>query len=241
MLSNKVAIVTGATKGIGAGITKLFSKNNAIVYGIGRNTDALQHLEASSPNIHGIKADVCDTAQFKDIFHSIYKEHGHIDILINNAGIMEDAILGMITTDMIERVFQTNVYSVIQLTQLASRFMKRQKSGSIINISSIIGTRGNSGQCVYSASKGAVAAFTKSAAKELAASNIRVNSIAPGTIQTDLLNSVPADKLEQRISQIMLGHVGSPEDIANAALFLASDSSSYISGQILEIDGLTIM
>lgn len=241
MLSNKISIITGATKGIGANIAKLFSQNNAIVYGIGRNTADLQELECYSPNIHAIKADVCETAQFKDIFNTIYKEHGHIDILVNNAGIMEDALLGMITVDMMEHLFQTNVYSVIQLTQLASRFMKRQKSGSIINISSIIGTRGNAGQSVYSATKGAVVAFSKSAAKELAGSNIRVNSIAPGIIQTDLLNTVPADKLEQRVSQIMLGHIGSTEDIANAALFLASDSSKYISGQVLEIDGLTIM
>lgn len=241
MLTGKITIITGATKGIGRAIATHFADSNAIVYGIGRDKEALDSLAQYSPNIHAIQADICETSNLKNLFMTIQKEHGHIDVLVNNAGIMNDALLGMISEDMISSMFQTNVFSVIQLTQLAARFMKRQKAGSIINIASIIGVHGNAGQSVYSATKGAVISFTKSAAKELADSNIRVNAIAPGIIQTDLINNVPEEKLNERISQIKLGRIGTPEDIAKSALFLASDSSSYVTGQILCVDGLTIL
>lgn len=241
MLSNKIAIITGATKGIGRAIALLFANENATVYGIGRNQKELNELAALSPNIHSIQADIRQTDSLQELFFSIHKEQKHIDILVNNAGIMNDALLGMITEDMMTEMFQTNVFSVIQLTQLASRFMKRQKSGSIITIASIIGVNGNAGQSVYSATKGAVISFTKSAAKELASSGIRVNAIAPGIIDTGLLSNVPDDKLAKRISQIKLGRIGQPEDVANTALFLASNASSYVTGQILNVDGLTIL
>lgn len=241
MLSNKVAIITGATKGIGRAITLLFAESNATVYGIGRNQEELNELKFNNSNIYTIKADVRDTVELKNVFMSIYKEHGHIDILVNNAGIMNDALIGMITEDVMLEMFQTNVFSVISLTQLVTRFMKRQKSGCIINIASIIGINGNAGQSVYSATKGAVISFTKSAAKELASSGIRVNAIAPGIIETSLLENVPEQKLEERFSQIRLGRIGQPMDVANTALFLASDLSSYVTGQVLQVDGLTII
>lgn len=241
MLSNKITIITGATKGIGKAIAILFAKHNAIVYGIGRNQEELNSLASENSNIHPIQMDINKTSELKNIFMSIYKEHGHIDILVNNAGIMNDALIGMISDEMIYEMFQTNVFSVISLTQLTTRFMKRQKAGCIINIASIIGVNGNAGQSVYSATKGAVISFTKSAAKELASNNIRVNAIAPGIIDTTLLSDVPKDKLEERINQIKLGRIGNPSDIANTALFLASDNSSYITGQIIQVDGLTII
>lgn len=241
MLSKKIAIITGATKGIGKAITQLFADSNAIIYGIGRDECELNALEQYSPNIHSVKADVCHTNEFKNIFQTIYKQHGHIDILVNNAGVMNDALIGMISEEMILDMFQTNVFSVIQLTQLAARFMKKQKFGNIINIASIIGLQGNSGQSVYSATKGAIISFTKSAAKELAPSNIRVNAIAPGIIKTDLLSTVPENKLLERISTIKLGRIGQPADVAKTALFLASDYSEYITGQIISVDGLTIL
>ena len=241
MLSKKIAIITGATKGIGKAITQLFADSNAIIYGIGRDECELNALEQYSPNIHSVKADVCHTDEFKNIFQAIYKQHGHIDILVNNAGVMNDALIGMISEEMILDMFQTNVFSVIQLTQLAARFMKKQKFGNIINIASIIGLQGNSGQSVYSATKGAIISFTKSAAKELAPSNIRVNAIAPGIIKTNLLSTVPENKLLERISTIKLGRIGQPADVAKTALFLASDYSEYITGQIISVDGLTIL
>lgn len=241
MLSKKIAIITGATKGIGKAITQLFADSNAIIYGIGRDECELNALEQYSLNIHSVKADVCHTDEFKNIFQAIYKQHGHIDILVNNAGVMNDALIGMISEEMILDMFQTNVFSVIQLTQLAARFMKKQKFGNIINIASIIGLQGNSGQSVYSATKGAIISFTKSAAKELAPSNIRVNAIAPGIIKTNLLSTVPENKLLERISTIKLGRIGQPADVAKTALFLASDYSEYITGQIISVDGLTIL
>ena len=241
MLSKKIAIITGATKGIGKAITQLFADSNAIIYGIGRDECELNALEQYSPNIHSVKADVCHTDEFKNIFQAIYKQHGHIDILVNNAGVMNDALIGMISEEMILDMFQTNVFSVIQLTQLAARFMKKQKFGNIINIASIIGLQGNSGQSVYSATKGAIISFTKSAAKELAPSNIRVNAIAPGIIKTNLFSTVPENKLLERISTIKLGRIGQPADVAKTALFLASDYSEYITGQIISVDGLTIL
>lgn len=240
MLTNKIAIVTGASKGIGKAIARLYCENNATVYGIGRDEQGLKTV-TSSDNFIPMCADVCDISEIKKIFMQIHKEHGHIDILVNNAGIMEDALLGMISDSQINSMFQTNVFSVIQLTQLCSRFMKKQGSGSIINIASIIGIYGNAGQSVYSATKGAVISFTKSAAKELAPNGIRVNAIAPGIIDTNLISSVPEKKLQERISQIKLGRIGQPDDVANSALFLASDTSSYITGQILKVDGLTVL
>lgn len=239
MLSEKIAIVTGATKGIGKEITRLFATSNAIVYGIGRNIDTLSELAQHNTNIIPVQLDICETQAVQAKLQEIYKKHGHIDILVNNAGIMKDALLGMISEELILEMFQTNVFSTIQITQYASRFMKRQKNGNIINIASIIGTNGNAGQCVYSSTKGAIISFTKSAAKELASSGIRVNAIAPGIIDTNLISSVPEAKLEERKAQIKLGRIGQPEDIAKTALFLASDSSSYITGQIITVDGLT--
>lgn len=241
MLKGKTAIVTGATKGIGKAIAQLFADQGAVVYGLGRNQEDLNKLNEYADNMHAVLADVCNGNQCKEIFSTIYKEEGRIDILVNNAGIMQDALIGMITDSQIQMLFQTNVYAVIQLTQLAARFMKRRKEGIILNLSSIIGTNGNPGQSVYSATKGAVISFTKSAAKELAPQGIRVNAIAPGIIQTDLLASVPEEKLQERISKIQLGRMGTPQEVAEAALFLASDRSRYISGQILGVDGVTIL
>lgn len=241
MLTGKVAIVTGATKGIGKSIALLYAQSGAIVYGIGRNEQELQALASCSTNIRTIQADIRDINLLKTEFMRIHKEHGKIDILVNNAGIMKDALIGMISEENMLEQFQTNVFSVISLTQLAARFMKRQKDGCIINIASIIGMDGNAGQSVYSATKGAVISFTKSAAKELAGSGIRVNAIAPGIVETSLLEGISEEKMQDRIAGIQLGRIGQPQDIANTALFLASDLGVYITGQVIRVDGLTII
>lgn len=241
MLTGKVAIVTGATKGIGKSIALLYAQSGAIVYGIGRNEQELQTLASCSTNIRTIQADIRDIDLLKTEFMRIHKEHGKIDILVNNAGIMKDALIGMISEENMLEQFQTNVFSVISLTQLAARFMKRQKDGCIINIASIIGMDGNAGQSVYSATKGAVISFTKSAAKELAGSGIRVNAIAPGIVETSLLDGISEEKMQDRIAGIQLGRIGQPQDIANTALFLASDLGAYITGQVIRVDGLTII
>lgn len=241
MLSGKIAVVTGATRGIGKEIVYQYANSNAVVYAIGRDKKSLAEIDCYAENIHSLELDITQLDSVKKVLMDIYKKENKIDILVNNAGVMNDALLGMISEDMIQEMFNVNVFSVIQMTQLVSRFMKRQKNGCIINIASIVGIEGNAGQSVYSATKGAVISFTKSAAKELASNGIRVNAIAPGIIDTSLLDNVPEEKMKQRLSAVCMGRIGQPGDIAKAALFLAGSMSEYISGQVIRVDGLTIM
>jgi len=241
MLSGKIAVVTGATRGIGKEIVYQYADSNAVVYAIGRDKKSLAEIDCHAENIHSLELDITQLDSVKKVLMDIYKKENKIDILVNNAGVMNDALLGMISEDMIQEMFNVNVFSVIQMTQLVSRFMKRQKNGCIINIASIVGIEGNAGQSVYSATKGAVISFTKSAAKELASNGIRVNAIAPGIIDTSLLDNVPEEKMKQRLSAVCMGRIGQPGDIAKAALFLAGSMSEYISGQVIRVDGLTIM
>lgn len=241
MLSGKIAVVTGATRGIGKEIVYQYADSNAVVYAIGRDKKSLAEIDCYAENIHSLELDITQLDSVKKVLMDIYKKENKIDILVNNAGVMNDALLGMISEDMIQEMFNVNVFSVIQMTQLVSRFMKRQKNGCIINIASIVGIEGNAGQSVYSATKGAVISFTKSAAKELASDGIRVNAIAPGIIDTSLLDNVPEEKMKQRLSAVCMGRIGQPGDIAKAALFLAGSMSEYISGQVIRVDGLTIM
>ncbi len=241
MLSGKIAVVTGATRGIGKEIVYQYADSNAVVYAIGRDKKSLAEIDGYAENIHSLELDITQLDSVKKVLMDIYKKENKIDILVNNAGVMNDALLGMISEDMIQEMFNVNVFSVIQMTQLVSRFMKRQKNGCIINIASIVGIEGNAGQSVYSATKGAVISFTKSAAKELASNGIRVNAIAPGIIDTSLLDNVPEEKMKQRLSAVCMGRIGQPGDIAKAALFLAGSMSEYISGQVIRVDGLTIM
>ena len=189
MLSGKIAVVTGATRGIGKEIVYQYADSNAVVYAIGRDKKSLAEIDCYAENIHSLELDITQLDSVKKVLMDIYKKENKIDILVNNAGVMNDALLGMISEDMIQEMFNVNVFSVIQMTQLVSRFMKRQKNGCIINIASIVGIEGNAGQSVYSATKGAVISFTKSAAKELASDGIRVNAIAPGIIDTSLLDN----------------------------------------------------
>lgn len=246
LLKEKVAIVTGSNRGIGKAIVEEYVKNSAIVYAICRQYGCIDDLANELNTIYPgticpIYLDVTDDEASKKAFQSIYKKHKKIDILVNNAGVMHDALIGMISDKVIEDNFTVNVFSVIKLTQLASRFMVKNQSGSIINISSIIGTNGNSGQSVYSASKGAVVSFTKSAAKELAPKGIRVNAIAPGVIKTDLLAMTPEDLLQEKIKNIKMGRIGEPEEVASVSVFLGSNLSNYISGQVIGVDGCTVI
>ncbi len=160
-----------------------------------------------------------------------------LDILVNNAGILRDALIGMISDAEINDVLRTNLIGAIQVTQAAARLMARGKNASIINISSIIGVRGNRGQLIYAASKAGLIGATLSAAKELAPQGVRVNAVAPGYIQTTMIANVPADIHAQRVASIGVGRVGDPQDVANLVLFLASDLSSYITGQVIGVDG----
>ena len=233
-MSGKVVIVTGGSKGIGKAIVSEFRDMGDTVYYVARNIP-----DKSDANY--IEADVRDTSAIKGFFTDIYKKHKKIDVLVNNAGVMNDALIGMISTENIIEQFQINIFAVIELTQLVSRFMRRDKSGCIVNVASIIGISGNAGQSVYSATKGAVISFTRSAAKELAPLGIRVNAVAPGIIETPLINKVPEKAIEKRLGGICLGRAGRAEEVARAVLFLASDEASYVSGQILCVDGCTII
>lgn len=237
LLKGKVAIVTGCNRGIGKSILETLAHNGAIVYGVARMENSLLRY-ADCPNIIPCYFDVTDKAAISHLIAKIKKEHGCLDILVNNAGIMKDALIGMITDGQIKSTFDTNVFAPLYFIQYASKLMQRQKDGRIINIASIMGISGNYAQLVYSASKGAVIAMTKSAAKELAPYGIRVNAIAPGVIETDLLENVPEEKMKGYLSKIAMGKLGTPQDVADMVLFLASDLSAYVSGQVIGVDGM---
>lgn len=184
--------------------------------------------------------DVTDATAVKSAFMSVFKQEGRIDALINNAGVVFNKKIGMILRPETELMFRVNVIAVIEMIQLVSRLMARNHSGSIVNIASVTAVLGSPGQSAYSATKGAIMAFTKSAAKELAPLGIRVNAVAPGIVKTERFSELyeeSGEKIDTRIQKIALGRLGTPEDVANACAFLASERSSYISGQILGVDG----
>ena len=246
MLKGKICFVSGASRGIGREIVKNFVANDSIVYANIRTLGALDTWIDELPsnmsvNIRPIVLDICDSQAVKDALLRIKREHGRIDVWVNNAAIAYNEAIGMISQEHVRQMFETNVLAVIENIQLVSRLMIRQKAGSIINISSIVGVKGDAGQMAYSATKGAVIALTKSAAKELAPYQIRVNSIAPGLTKTDLMQETAASFLEKRISNIGMGRVAEPKDIANACLFFASNLSEYVTGQILGVDGASII
>lgn len=240
-LDGKIAIVTGATRGIGKAISIKLAEQGATVYINGRSLDDLQNTYDEFSSL-GLNAEIMhfyvdDPQSIKNAFKGFLKKSKNLDILVNNAGILNDSLIGMVSQDQISQTFKTNAFSVINTSQYASRIMSKNKAGSIINISSIIGTNGNSGQVVYGGSKAAVLGITKSLAKELATKNIRVNAITPGFINTDMANSLPSDIFDERVKSIGMKRIGEPDDIANLVLFLSSAASSYITGQIIGVDG----
>jgi len=243
MLENKVAFITGSTRGIGWSTARFFAAQGATVLLNGvSNKDLLddcvnQIKSEFSVGCEGFLFDASDPDSIKSCYSYIFKTYKHLDILVNNAGIMEDRLLGMVTPENIDRTFNVNVKSMIYNMQYASRLMYRKQYGSIINVASIIGRVGNVGQVVYGASKSAVIGLTFSAAKELAPLNIRVNAIAPGFIDTDMTKNMPPDKFAERLNSIKMNRIGKPEDVAKAICFFASDLSSYITGQVLGVDG----
>ena len=241
-LSGRVAIVTGASRGIGrAAAESLLKAGCSLLLNARASNEAsasFAELEEAYPDrVTAVYGSVAESATATALVQSAMSRHKRLDILVNNAGILRDRLIGMISDAEIEELFDVNVIGVIKITQLAARLMARRKSGSIVNVSSIVGRRGNSGQTVYSATKSAVIGATFSAAKELAPMNIRVNAVAPGLIQTSMIESIPEDKRKSLESHIAMGRVGSPQDVANTILFLASDLSSYVTGQVIGVDG----
>lgn len=246
LLKNKVVLITGCNRGIGKALLQKFVLHGAIVYANARSNGSLDNVIAGLPselhqNVIPLYFDVTDSDAIKTAFLKLNQEHKRLDCLVNNAGIMQDALIGMISRQMMQDLFATNVFSVIELIQFAAKLMSRQSSGSIINIASLVGTNGNSGQSTYSATKGAVISLTKSAAKELASKNIRVNAIAPGVIETQLLSGLNQLKTGEIVSKIGFGRMGTPEEVADVAVFLASDLSGYVTGQVIGVDGSTVL
>lgn len=245
LLKNKVCIVTGSTRGIGQEIARLFASQGAEVIVNGTKAGSAEKWidrSKDSNRLHPYYFDISDPNEVRQNVMEVRKKFGHIDILVNNAAIEFNELIGMISRENMEKMFKVNVYGTIEMIQVVSRIMGRNENGgSIINISSVVGLRGNPGQLVYSATKGAVIALTKSAAKELAPRKIRVNSIAPGLTQTEMMEQADIEKLQGRINNICMGRIAQPSDIAGACLLLASDYSGYISGQVLSVDGCTIM
>lgn len=243
LLKDRVALITGAARGIGMATAGLFALHGATVIMTGRNLASLEHarekLVEGNPtaNISSLFCDVSDDRSVRDAFHVVFKEFKRLDVLVSNAGVLEDALIGMVSASQIQRVFDTNAYGVLYCAQYAARLMARSKAGSIINVSSIIGANGACGQAVYAGSKAAVIGITKSLAKELAPGNIRVNAIAPGFIDTDMARSIAPDKFQERIASVRMGRIGSPDEVARVALFLASDLASYVTGQTIGVDG----
>lgn len=259
LLKGKVCLVTGASRGIGRAIAERFAFCGAIVYANGRKEgsldELLEHNACFCDQIDGkieqeterrgmiipCYFDVTDTRGAKQAVMQIKKEQGRLDVLVNNAGVMKDALIGMITQEDMRSTFDVNVFAVMEMVQLAVKLMSRQKSGSIINIASIVGQNGNKGQLVYSASKGAVIALTKTAAKELASCNIRVNAVAPGIIDTDMFRSIGKDKIQEKLRLIGMGRPGTPKEVADSCVYLASDFSQYVTGQVLGVDGCEVI
>lgn len=233
LLENKVCIITGAGRGIGKVIAEQFVADGAIVY-----VNDLQE-----PQVYGAKPiafDVTDSNALKVGLMQVYKAEGRIDCIVNNAAIIQNQKLGMVTKPLLAKMYAVNVFAVIDMIQIGSRLMARSGGGCFVNMASITGVVGSPGQVAYSSTKGAVITITKSAAKELAPLNIRVNAVAPGIVKTERfeeLYEATGDKINERIEKIAIGRLGTPQDIANAVSFLASDRASYISGQILGVDG----
>jgi 3-oxoacyl-[acyl-carrier protein] reductase len=247
LLENKICIVTGAGKGIGKSIAEEFAKQGAIVYVNSRalNTQlenwCNQIAESNNTRVIPIYFDVTDYQSVKKEIMSIYSVEKRIDVLVNNAGSVSYEMIPMVEMNSFRNMLETNVLGTFYLLQLVSRFMTRQKAGSIINIASIVGDKGAKGQVSYAASKGAVIAMTKASSKELASFQIRVNAITPGMVATERFLSVLNEKFPQKTENIGMGRLAEPKEIAESCVYLASDLSTYVTGQVLGVDGGTIL
>ncbi len=242
LLEGKTAIITGGSRGIGKAIVEIFVKQGAnVAFTYSSSSDAAKAIEnkLSSKNVK-VKSYKSDASNFEEaqlLATSVLEEFGSIDILVNNAGITKDNLLMRMSEEDFDRVIQVNLKSVFNMTKAVQRTMLKQRKGSIINMSSVIGVKGNAGQSNYAASKAGIIGFTKSMAIELGSRNIRSNAIAPGFIVTEMTEELGEETIKQYFEAIPLKRGGTPEEIANTCVFLGSDMSSYLTGQVLNVDG----
>ncbi|MBI2966920.1 MAG: 3-oxoacyl-[acyl-carrier-protein] reductase [Bacteroidetes bacterium] len=242
LLSGKTALITGASRGIGKTIAICFAKQGAdIAFSDIGPADKVAEFEnelaATGVKAKSYLSDASDFKQSAELVESVASHFGRLDILVNNAGITRDTLLMRMSEEQWDLVLKVNLKSVFNLTRAAQSIMMKQRSGSIINMASVVGIKGNAGQANYSASKAGIIGFTKSIALELGSRNIRCNAIAPGFIETDMTKTLDPKIMEGWKQMIPLKRTGTPEDVANLALFLASDLSAYITGQVIQVDG----
>ena len=242
LIEGKTALITGAARGIGKSIALKFAENgaNIAITDLEHNDkmkETIEEINQMGVTCQGYASDASNLQETEDTVNQILKDFGSIDILVNNAGITQDTLLMRMTEDQWDAVINVNLKSVFNFTKAVQRSMLKQKSGSIINMSSVVGVSGNAGQSNYSASKAGILGFTKSIAKELGSRNVRCNAIAPGFIITDMTEKLPDNVKEEWVKTIPLKRGGLPEDVADVSLFLASDLSSYMTGQTLQVCG----
>ncbi len=242
LLENKIALITGASRGIGKGIAEVFAKNGAnVAFTYNASADAAAALENELQQYgikaKGYKSDASKYDQAQQLVEEVLKDFGSIDILINNAGITKDNLLMRISEEDFDKVIEVNLKSVFNLTKAVIKPMMKQRFGSIINMSSVVGVKGNAGQTNYAASKAGILGFTKSVALELGSRNIRCNAIAPGFIETEMTDKLDENTVKGWRDAIPLKRGGTPEDVANVCVFLASEMSAYVTGQTINVDG----
>lgn len=242
LLEGKTAIITGASRGIGKGIARIFAEHGAnVAFTYSSSVEAANELEkelnALGVKAKGYQSNAADYNQAQELAEEVAKEFGTIDVLINNAGITKDNLLMRISEEDFDKVIEVNLKSVFNMTKAVQRTMLKQRKGSIINMSSVVGVKGNAGQSNYAASKAGIIGFSKSIALELGSRNIRSNVIAPGFIETEMTGVLDEKIVQGWRDAIPLKRGGQPEDVANACVFLASDLSAYITGQVINVDG----
>ena len=246
MGEKKTVLVTGGSRGIGKEVALKYAENgyNIVINYVSSNTNVEElkkEFEQKGAEALILKADVTNTQEVENVVNKAIEKFGTIDVLVNNAGITKDNLLMRMTEEEFDKVININLKGTYVVTKAVIKYMMKKRCGSIINLSSVVGVAGNAGQCNYSASKAGIIGFTKSLAKELSSRNIRVNAVAPGFIQTDM-TSVLSDSVKENInSQIPLKRMGSPIEVANVIYFLGNDDSSYITGQVINVDGGMVM
>ncbi|AIW15815.1 beta-ketoacyl-ACP reductase [Vibrio tubiashii] len=240
MFENKICLVTGAAQGIGRAITERFAQNGAEkVYALDMNSDGLAAAFSDIENVQAVTVNICDRQAIAELVESIKQQYSRVDVLVNNAGVTRDALIDKMTEQEWDFVLDVNLKGVFNLTQAIAPLMMENNYGSIVTMSSVVGTDGNIGQTNYAATKGGVIAMTKGWAKEFArkGAQVRANCVAPGFIETPMTADLPEKVLDMMKGKTPLGRMGTTEDITNGVEFLASDKSSFITGQVLKIDG----